>query len=139
MKFKFKFVVLLFLSLGLAQAFAATEHAHSKKQSNEMKMTAKSVQWPGNCEITIINNSYDDLNVYGIFDDGERVGFNVYRNDPPHHVSLFYYGYCHYDMFLDIVTFSGYPVYSGYPTVDTVIEIVPWWASKPKAEIKSNA
>ncbi|WP_133127012.1 hypothetical protein [Legionella nagasakiensis] len=136
MKLK-SFLFLCFMSL-FASAFANNQHEHPKAHSTEVKRTQKSVTWPGPCEIEIINRSYDIVQVYGEFDDGEWLRFNIPPYDAPHRISLYYYGYCHYDMFLSIDTLSGYRVYTGYPAVRTIIEVFPYLANQLKAEIKAK-
>ncbi len=69
-----------------------------------------------------------------IFDDGEGLRFNVLPSDPPHYISLFYYGYCHYDMYVSIQSFGGYHLYSGYPSVGSTIEIIPYFSK----QVQSN-
>ncbi|WP_133131059.1 hypothetical protein [Legionella yabuuchiae] len=49
------------------QVYAENQHAHSQKANNLVKKTAKSVNWPGRCEIMIINKSYEPVQVYGIY------------------------------------------------------------------------
>ena len=94
---------------------------------------------PGYCEVEIINSSYDNVTVYGRFDDGSSlIPFNIYSFERPYYISLYYYNYCHRDMFLDIVTFSGYHVYSGYTNTESTIRIVPYLANQVKAEVHAK-
>lgn len=127
--------------LGLiGHVFGDTRHSHPKADLAPSASTAvKNKRYPGYCEIEIINNSFDDVTVYGTFDDGSNLQpFNIYAFESPHYVSLFYYGYCHRDMWLDIVTYNGYQVYSGFTRPDTTVRIVPYLAKQVKAEIKTK-
>lgn len=122
----------------MATVFASNQHMHPEANSTEIKKTAKSIQWPGPCEIEIINRSYEFVQVYGEFDDGAWLRFNIPPRDAAHYISLFYYGYCHTDMYLNITTLDGYPVYTGYPRPKTTIEVVPYFKNTLKAEVKSK-
>lgn len=97
-------------------------------------------KWPGYCEIEIINDSFTNIRVYGVFDDDVILRpFNIYRYEYPHYISLYYYGYCHYGMDIHIDTLSGYNIYDGYTRVNTSLHIIPYMmASKPKIEIQSK-
>lgn len=149
--FDFQFVVkgsfmklksLLFVCcLGLmSYSFADNRHIHPKADTDKSTSTSlKNARYPGYCEIEIINSSFDDVTVYGTFDDGSNMlPFNIYSFEGPHYISLFYYSYCHRDMWLDIVTYNGYHVYSGFTRPDTTVRIVPYLAKQVKAEIKTK-
>lgn len=117
--------------------FAANQHLHPQANTTENKPAEKSVSWAGYCEIEIINNSFEDVRVYGVFDDGVALQpFNVYSFESPHYISLFYYGYCHAGMDIYIDTFSGYHLYAGYTERRSTIRIVPYLANQVKAEVK---
>ncbi|CEK11347.1 hypothetical protein [Legionella hackeliae] len=128
----------------LTSAFAENRHFHPQAnnptaKAADAKSAAKSAKLPGYCEIEIINSSYDNVRVYGIFDDGTTLTpFNIYRYEGPHYVDLFYYGYCHAGMNLYIDTFSGYRIYSGYTYVNHTVQIVPYLTNKAKVEITAK-
>lgn len=115
-----------------SSVFAADRHMHPKADTNP---TAAAI---GGCEINILNDSYDNVNVYGTFDDGTSMTpFSIYRFGSAS-ISLYYYNYCHRDMYLDIVTFTGYHVYSGYTNVDSIVRVVPYLTNQVKAEVQAK-
>lgn len=119
-----------------SSVFAANQHLHPQANNTDNKSTEKNVTFPGYCEIEIINTSFDDVTVYGIYDDGVSMNpFNVYSFESAHYISLYYYGYCHSGMNLYIDTFSGYHVYAGYTPTRSTIRIVPYLANQLKAEV----
>lgn len=94
-------------------------------------------KWGWDCEIKIINNSFDDIRVYGVYDNGfQMMPFYIYSFEPPYHISLFYYGYCHYGMNLYIESYSGWPIYSGYTPVGRTIIATDYLLHRPKVEVK---
>jgi hypothetical protein len=125
--------------LGLfSNVFAANQHLHPQITQDETKQVSeKRLRWPGYCEIEIINLSYTDVHVTGVFDDGTYMQpFNVYAYEAPHYISLYYYGYCHSGMDLDIDSFSGYHLYGGYTRVQNSIRIVPYLKSQAKVQVQ---
>lgn len=135
MKLKSLFAVLCF-SL-VTNVFAANMHMHPKADAADQKTVSKSLTYPGFCQIEIINDSFMDLRVYGTFDDGSVVDFNIYRYEAPHYISLYYYFYCHNGMYLTIQ--SPYnTVYSGYTDVNSTIRIVPYLKKQAKAELSTR-
>ncbi len=148
MKFK-GFVVACLFTL-FSPVFAANQHVHSDanndtqmaQSAKDSKLTnaAKKMGWPGYCEIEIINHSYSDVRVNGVFDDGIALTpFSVYSYESPHYISLFYYGYCHDGMDLYIDTFYGTPVYAGYVPRYSTVRIVPsMFGSKIQASVQAK-
>lgn len=132
--------VLFACCLGLmGTAVAGNRHTHPKADVNNASVSAekntKNAMSPRYCEIELVNNSYDNVTVYGQFDDGSTLSpFNLYTGEYDS-ISLDYYGYCHRDMYLDIVTFSGYHIYSGYTRSGSTVRIVPYLTNQVKAEI----
>jgi hypothetical protein len=96
--------------------------------------------WPGYCEIEIINQSNNDVNVYGVYDDGIALApFSIYSYEFPHYISLYYYGYCHAGMNLYIDTFYGSSVYAGYVSRYSTIRIVPsLFGGKIQAQVQES-
>ena len=133
-------LVVLGLCVSLcASLFAGNQHGYPEENSASTASSPKKVSWPGYCEIEVINNSYDDVRVYGVFDDGVLLQpFNIYSFEAAHYISLFYYGYCHAGMNLYIDTWSGYHVYSGYTPIRTTIHVVPYLTNQLKAEISKK-
>lgn len=139
MKLKMKVLVLVGC-LGLfTGAFAAgNQHEHPQAHSEASQAGVKAI-WPGSCEIEIINQSYDDVRVYGVFDDLTTLSpFYIYSREAPHYVSLYYYGYCHAGMNVYIDTLSGYRVYAGYTLVDSTVRIVPFLTNQVKAQVTAK-
>jgi len=145
MKLKAFFLV-CFLGLS-APLFAANQHVHANAQgttepSAQQAADSKKVKmgWPGYCEIEIINHSYDDVRVYGVFDDGIALEpFSIYSYESPHYISLYYYGYCHAGMDLYIDTFYGAHVYAGYVSRYSTIRIVPsLFGGKLEAQVQGS-
>ncbi len=135
-----KFCVLMIAAI---LSFFNTLHAENMHLHPQANQIARSEQFalPGYCEIEILNHSYDDIRVNGVFDDGvSLVPFNVYSFGRAEYISLYYYGYCHDGMDLYIDTYYGKPVFSGYVSRYTTIRIVPeYYGSKQlKAIVESN-
>ncbi len=104
-----------------------TEHHFSKKYNQQILSSSSQASFAGTCEIEIINDSYDDLVVYGRFDDNNyMMPFNIPWRDAPHYVSLFYNGYCHQGMDFYIETTSGKLKYNGFTPVTKTIRISSW-------------
>ncbi len=137
MKFK-SFIFICCLSL-CSSIGAANLHLHSQANNNGNKALTKGVMWPGYCEIEIINDSFDDVRVFGVFDDGSSLRpFNVYSYDSPHYISLYYYSYCHSGMDIYIDTFRGTRVYAGYTPNNTTIRIVSLFGRQIKADVRAK-
>ncbi|WP_028387754.1 hypothetical protein [Legionella fairfieldensis] len=143
MKLKF---LLFVCCLGLFSfASADNRHVHPKadiKGNTNNKSAAKGARWPGFCEIEIVNYSYDDVRVFGKFDDGTTLEpFVIYRYgyDTPQTISLYYYEYCHSGMnlYIDSIN-SGYRLYAGYTPVQQTIKILPMYAKKSKVEVHAK-
>ena len=121
--------------------YAENQHMHPQNEPMSSSTQSMSPTLPGSCEIEIINRSYDDVWVNGVFDDGiNLVPFKVYSFGYPQYISLFYYGYCHEGMNLYIDTYYGQPVFSGFVSRYSSIRIVPdYYGSKQlKADIQSK-
>jgi len=130
---------LLFLvCFGLfANVFAANMHLHPKADNSDKKSIMKGITYPGYCQIELINDSYTDVRVLGIFDDGSTVDFNIYRFESPHYISLFYNFYCHNSMYITIQ--SPYAtIYSGWTDVNSTIRIVPYLNKQAKVKLSSR-
>lgn len=120
-----------------SSVFADNKHMHPSIDSIKDRPITAEMKWPGYCEIEIINQSYDDVRVFGVFDDGTTMQpFNIYSYESPHYISLFYYGYCHAGMDLDIDSFGGYHLYGSYTRRQSTIRIVPYLANKAKVEVQ---
>lgn len=128
------------LCVGLCSSvFAVSQTPLAQANKADDRVPSKNVSYPGYCEIEIINNSFDDIRVYGVYDDGATmIPFNMYSFEAPHYIPLYYYGYCHAGMNLYIDTFSGYHVYAGYTERRTTIRVVPYLANQLKAEVSTK-
>lgn len=119
----------------MGSAIADHRHIYPNTPIN----SASKAMYPGFCEIEIINSSYDDVIVYGTFDEGTvMTPFNVYRYESPHYISNFFNGYCHNAMYIDIVTFRGYHIYSGYTLSNSTVRVVPYLANQSTVEIAAK-
>ncbi|MCP0913026.1 MULTISPECIES: hypothetical protein [Legionella] len=121
----------------LSNVFAGTnQHIHPK--ANDQKGQQVSAAY-SNCDITIINNSFDNVQVTGTFDDGSPlIPFSVYSFEAPHYISLYYYNYCHSGMYLTIRTFNGHMIYNAYTPTNMTIRIVPYLNNQLKAEVSAK-
>lgn len=118
-------------------AFANTPHLHPEANKDTASANTPNLKVPGFCEIEVVNNSFDDVTVYGLFDDGAPLRpFTVYAYEMPHYISLYYYGYCHAGMQIAVDTRDGFPIYSRYTLTNSTVYIVPYLAKQPKIEVK---
>lgn len=128
---KICFISCLFLS---GSIFAGKYHSYNSFADNISINNPKML--PGYCEIEVINNSFDNVTVFGTFEDGSSLNpFNILSLGDPQYISLYYNGYCHPKMSLDIVTFNGYHIYSQDTLVNTTVKIVPYIKGKPNYQI----
>ena len=117
--------------------FAANIHLHPKADQADKKPAGKSMMYPGYCQIEIINDSFTDVRVFGTFDDGSTLDFNIYRYESPHYISLFYNFYCHSSMYITIQS-PFYTVYSGWTNVNSTIRVVPYLQNQSKVQISKR-
>ena len=140
MKFK---SLILGLCVGLcSSAFASTQHGSAPAKNPENKSTEKMANWADYCDVEIINNSYQNVRVYGSFEDGSALfPFNIYSYEAPQYIHLWsdYYGYCQASMYLYIDTWSGYHVYSGFVLGGSTVYISPYLVNNQvKAEVRAK-
>lgn len=140
---KFKTLAFAFLMGLSAPLFAANQHFHTSMPAPVVAdgvNAQNKMGWPGYCEIEIINHSYDDVRVYGVYDDGVGLApFTIYSYESPHYISLYYYGYCHSGMDIYIDTLYGAHVFSGYVPRYTTIRIVPsMFGGKLEAKVQTK-
>lgn len=115
--------------------FASNTFPISAGTTTKHAPPSQHASFPGYCEIEIVNNSFDDIRVYGVFDDGALLEpINIYSFEAPYHIPLYYYGYCHAGMNLYIDTFTGYHVYAGYTERRSSIH-VPYYTNPLKVEV----
>jgi hypothetical protein len=131
----------LFALMSSGYAATANHHVHPEDTSAQATTPVPSLKakYAGYCEIEIINQSYDDVRVNGVFDDGKPLdSFSIYSYEAPHYISLYYYGYCHYGMNLYIDSYYGYNLYSAFTTRETTVRIypVPYLKEGDKAKSK---
>lgn len=132
MKLKSALFVLCFTVL--TNVFAANLHVNPNADSKDRNSINKGLTYPGYCQIEIINSSYYDVRVYGIYDDGSSVDFSIYSFESPHYISLFYNFYCHSGMYITINSMYQ-TLYSGWTDVNSTIHIVPYLTNQAKAEV----
>lgn len=129
--------IVLFLGCLLClnlSVFALNIHNHPHAEPAK----TDGMTWAGNCEVEIINQSYMDVQVFGVFDDGADLDpFNIYSFSPAHYISLYYNGYCHAGIDLDIDTFTGYHIFGYYVRRGTTVLIVPDMMNQVKATIRN--
>lgn len=120
-----------------ASAFAINQHSHPQVKNIDIQSVNASVACADDCEIEIINQSYNDVRVFGVFDDGSELDpFNIYSFEAPHYISLYYDGYCHRGMDLDIDTFRGYHMFGNYVRGGETILIASDWLNQVKATVQ---
>ena len=131
MKLKSLLVAICFSLVG--HAFAANQHLHPKANevdNNKSSVAAKPSMLPGYCEIELINSTYNDVNVYGTFDDGAPLmPFRMYSFESPHYISLFYYGYCHSGMRITIESIQfpyNVVIYDAWTYANSTVRVVPY-------------
>lgn len=134
---KLRSLALVFLFSLFTHAFAANLHLHPKADITDKKSIEKNMNYPGFCQIELINDSFTDVRVFGSFDDGSTLDFNIYRYEYPHYISLFYNFYCHSGMYISIQS-PFYTVYSGWTNVGSTIRIVPYLQNKAKVQISQK-
>ena len=121
----------------VSNLFAANAHLHPQATDKDKAAISKSTAYPGYCEIEIINDSYDNVRVFGTFTDGATTVFDIYHYEAPHYINLFYNWYCHDGMYITIQ--SPYnTIYSGWTNVNSTIRIVPYLAKQAKAEVSKR-
>lgn len=118
--------------LGLfTSAFAENHHFHPQANNpnakgTDAKVAVKAIQYPGYCQIEVVNNYSDHVVVYGVFDDGTPLKpFNIYMYEIPHYVDLYYYGACHAGMKIYIDSFGGYSLFARYVPVGSTVFSAP--------------
>ena len=105
-------------------------HAANYQYSHPSKTDAHGI---GVCEIEIINSSTQYVTVYGTFDDGSPLTpFGIMPDNVSRYISLFYNGYCHANMFLDILDSKGYHIYTAYTSPNKTIRIIPYLTNEVK-------
>lgn len=124
--------------LGLGSSvFAGNRHTYPETNNSVNQLVASDVKWTDGCEIEIVNRSYVDVRVFGVFDDGTTLEpFNIYSFESPHYISLFYNGYCHAGMDLDMDTIRGYHVYSGYTRRGSTVLLLPDSLNQAKSVVR---
>lgn len=123
MKLK-SFLALVCFSL-FTNVYAANLHLNPKADNEDKQSIQKGITYPGFCQIEIINQSFTDVRVFGTFDDGSVVDFDIYRFESPHYISLFYNFFCHSGMYITIQS-PYYTIYSGWTNVNSTIRVVPY-------------
>ncbi len=134
---KLKSLLLIVCFSLFSTVFAANAHLHPKADAADKQEISKKLSYPGYCQIEIINDSFADVNVFGTFDDGSLINFNIYRYEAPHYIDLFYYFYCHSGMYLTIQSPYGV-AYSGWTNVNSTVRIVSYLNKEIKANVSAR-
>lgn len=131
--------VVLGCMMGFSSALiAAPQHMHTQKADSKLT-SSYAPTWANDCEIEIINRSYVDVRVSGMFDDGESLRpFITYSFGVPEYITLYYDGYCHDGMELDIDSVYGRHIYAGYVRGGQTVTIRPSFMNQVKAELKAR-
>lgn len=126
-----KWLLGIVISLIAFTSFASTSqyHLYPKAKIEDLKLnTNNNAKAAPSCLIKITNDSHDDILIYGTFDDGTPLQpFIIYAYESSHYISLFYYGFCHAGMDINIETTSGLRLYNQYTWVNTRLRIVSGW------------
>lgn len=121
------FVVSLIVSASFATSPQYHLYPNTKSEETNKSSELKAKSAP-TCLIKITNDSHDDILVYGTFDDGTPLQpFIIYAYESSHYISLFYYGFCHAGMDINIDTTSGLRLYNQYTWVNSRLRIVQGW------------
>lgn len=116
--------------------FALQASYHQRDNSRPPTAAHDKVSIFGGCYIEVINDSFSNVTVYGRYDDGiPLIPFDVYSYEYSHLIDMFYDGYCHSGMYLSIVTFSGYAIFSGYVFTGSSLHVVPGLSGKVALEL----
>ena len=125
-----KILIVLGLMSFMLNVNAIGAHVEQKSPAQPKNNNVKAnVGYAGYCEIEVVNRSYEDIVVRGMFDDGALYGpivvqaSGIFYYSSPLYISLAYYGYCDYGMRLDIATTRGYPVYGAYTAGGSTVRI----------------
>lgn len=120
-----KTVLFIYAICSLSVGFAQNHDVH--QNAKELNSSNANVTSPGICDIEIINDSFDDIRVYGRFDDFTYLNtFTMPHWGTPQYVSLFYSGFCHPGMDFYIETIEGKHKYNGFTPVGKTIKISSW-------------
>lgn len=122
-----------------SMAFAGEQPLNAQGNGAGPLAASKNLSAPGYCEVELINQSYDNVTVYGTYEDGVSMKpFNMYRYDT-YHIPLYYYYSCHSSIYLDIVTFNGAHIYSSWTRTGQIVRIVPsYFSGQLKVELEKK-
>lgn len=113
------------LALG-SSAFAATHISHPLMTEADKTASARTMA-PDYCEVELVNNSYETVRIFGVFDDGSPLTpVDLPRFSAPIYVDLFYNGYCHQGMNIYIFSLNGVNLYSAFTPVHTTVSVYPF-------------
>lgn len=134
----------LLVSIGIAACstvYAANVHIHPQASDTDKKvLSTQGVNSKNACEIAIENNSSAAVHVSGIFDDNTRLDDFYVNPGYRDFIDLYYYGYCHASMYLEIQSYVyPYPVlYRGQTPVGSNLRIVNSLSNTIKVETTRN-
>lgn len=111
---KLKFLALYCLAPALVAGTLSHQHPNLIEQNAATRK----------CEIKVINKSSLYANIYGTYDDGTPlVPFTIMPSSHPEYITLYFNGYCHRSIYLDIVNPNGFHVYTKDTRVHSVVKI----------------
>lgn len=124
----------------ISSAFADNRHAHAQANSMDAKSAASSVTPRNDCEVEIVNFSDQNVHVYAEYPDGYPLNFDIrrYGYDTSHFIDMYFRGSCLRSIYVNIETFSGYPVYSGFAPAGQPIYIESYFGSNVKAKVRGK-
>jgi len=120
---KIKSMIFVSLFALMSSTFAAQTYTHPSETPSSKSLNGKNAFTPGYCQIEILNYSRQGVTVYGVYDNSLPLNpVNLYSGDAAY-IKLYYNGYCHANMWLDIYTTVGTHVYSGYTSPDSTVTV----------------
>lgn len=130
--------ILLGCLFGLAGSTFAAVHTHADVKG--AKDTAKNQKFIPGCQITVVNESQYDADVYGTFDDGGTVNFRSYAYTGYNNIEMYYYDpyvdyyYCHNGMNINIYSL-GRLIYAQYTPTNRVVLIKRGYSNQLKVSV----
>jgi hypothetical protein len=119
------------LCLSACSVAFAGQQSFTQVNGSDPLPASKHLSVPGYCEVEVINQSYDNITVYGTYENGVSIEpFSMYQYDT-YHIPLYYNYTCSDKIYVDIVTFKGVHIYSAWTRVGQILRIVPSYFNGP--------
>jgi hypothetical protein len=120
------------LSFSFSQGVVFADDAVMHQGAHTIQMSARSAAVsqglpPEECYLTVVNEGFYNVNVYGVFDDLTSVYFPIPVRDSAHRIGLFYNNYCHAGMriFIYSPNFVS-PLADNYVQTRAVVRVNPY-------------